>query len=88
MAQINYELLLQILCLLFGPWLTYHGFRIVSSKKYYMRMMEGYIGEDIETEYNKLSKFHRIYARYRWGGGALAAGIFALAGFIWLMFFR
>lgn len=79
--------LLQIISLLFGLWLTYRGFRVTFSKEYYMRKIEGYKGANVDKEYDKLSKFHRQYVRYRWGLGGLGGGIVLLVYFVWVTFF-
>jgi hypothetical protein len=78
--------LLQIICLAGGLLLTYLGSRMVFSKKYYMRVKEGYLKEDFETAYNKLSINHLLYSRYRWGVGALTMGIILLSFPTWITF--
>ena len=87
MTPDQFKIAVQILCLLFGPWLTYSGFRMVFNKRYYMRVKEGYLGEDIDTEYAKLSTFHRQYRRYKWGLQALGGGVILLILLIWTTFF-
>ena len=84
----NEILLVQIMSLVGGLLLTYLGFRLTFSKKTYMRLTEGYIKDDFESQYRKLSLHHRLLRRYQSGLGGLCTGIMLLAFFIWLTFFQ
>lgn len=82
------DILLQIILLIGSIFLIPLGAFITFSKKYYMKITEGYLGDDYENEYYKLSLYHRLYRRYRWGAGGLVTGIIFLAFFIWITFIR
>lgn len=88
MTAEQFNLAVLMLCIIAGPPFLYHGYRLVTDKKYYMQIMEGYLGENVDQEYEKLSMFHRQYRRYKTGYTALAAGTFLLVLLGWMTFFR
>jgi hypothetical protein len=86
--MINEILQSQIMLLIGGLLLTCLGASTTFSKKFYMRLTEQYRGDDVEAAYDKLSRNHRLYFRYRFGVGGLCFGIMLLVVYFWMTFFN
>ena len=78
--QINW--LIWIVCFIVVPISLYHGFRLLTDKKYFMRVSGIYIGDDVENEYKKISSSDIHLHRYNKGFRALALGIIMFIMFI------
>ena len=87
MSTEEFRIAVQLLCLTGGPILIYHGIRRISDKKYYMSIADGYIGDNVDEEYEKQKSSYHYSWRYVRGVGAIIIGIMLVALFIRATFY-
>jgi hypothetical protein len=87
MSAEEFKIGVQLLSVMVGPLFLYHGYRRVFNKKYYMRISEGYVGDDVDAEYEKQKRPYHYARRYVSGIGFVLIGGMFLSIFFWATFF-